>query len=161
MHLEGSCHCRAVRFSLESPHPVPYQRCYCSICRKTQGGGGHAVNLSGRADTLLIEGAEHTARYHAVMRAEDGETRSNAQRVFCSLCGSALWLFDDRWPELIHPFASAIDTALPVPPEHTHLMLGFAPAWVEPRFGPRDQRFDEYPEESIAEWHERLGLQDP
>ncbi len=159
MHLEGSCHCRAVRFSLESRHPVPYQRCYCSICRKTQGGGGYAVNLAGDADTLRVEGREHTARYHAVMREEGEETRSNAERVFCSLCGSALWLFDDSWPELIHPFASAIDTALPVPPEHTHLMLDFAPAWVEPEIRQSDRRFGEYPEESIADWHQRLGLE--
>ena len=159
MHLDGSCHCRAVRFSLESRHPVPYQRCYCSICRKTQGGGGYAVNLAGDADTLQVQGAEHTTRYHAVMRDDAGETRSNAERVFCSLCGSALWLFDDNWPELIHPFASAIDTALPVPPQRTHLMLDAAPAWAEPELKPSDRSFGEYPEESIADWHGRLGLE--
>ena len=57
MLLEGSCHCGAVRFSVESPHPYPYQRCYCSICRKTAGGGGYAINLSGSAETLLVWGA--------------------------------------------------------------------------------------------------------
>ncbi|MNT80597.1 hypothetical protein D3C72_2200840 [compost metagenome] len=59
---------------------------------------------------------------------------------------------------MIHPFASAIDTTLPVPPEHTHLMLGYKPDWVEVDVRPGDQQFDEYPEESIAQWHERLGL---
>jgi len=39
MKLEGSCHCGAVRFSLLSATPYPYQRCYRSICRKTHGGG--------------------------------------------------------------------------------------------------------------------------
>ena len=159
MRLEGSCHCRAVRFSLESRHPVPYQRCYCSICRKTQGGGGYAVNIAGAADTLRVEGAEHAVRYHAVMRDGKGETRSNAERVFCGLCGSALWLFDDAWPELIHPFASAIDTALPVPPARTHLMLDAAPAWVEPELRGTDKRHGAFPEESIADWHRRLGLE--
>lgn len=28
-----------------------------------------------------------------------------------------LWLWDKTWPELIHPFASAIDTELPVAEE--------------------------------------------
>ena len=37
-------------------------------------------------------------------------------------------------------------------------MLGSKAAWVEPTIGPRDQQFAEYPTESIAEWHERLGL---
>jgi hypothetical protein len=31
---------------------------------------------------------------------------------FCSVCGSALWVWDPRWPERVHPFASAIDTDL-------------------------------------------------
>jgi hypothetical protein len=31
---------------------------------------------------------------------------------------------------------------------------------VEPRTDPQDKRFDAYPEESIAAWHERLGLAD-
>ena len=37
MKLEGSCHCGAVRFTVEAPHPYPYCLCYCSICRKTAG----------------------------------------------------------------------------------------------------------------------------
>jgi hypothetical protein len=31
MKLEGSCHCGAVRFSVEAPSPVPFVRCDCSI----------------------------------------------------------------------------------------------------------------------------------
>jgi hypothetical protein len=58
----------------------------------------------------------------------------------------------------VHPLASAIDTPLPKPPERTHLMLGSKAPWVEPAIGPEDQTFDEYPKESIAAWHERLGL---
>ena len=58
----------------------------------------------------------------------------------------------------MHPLAGAIDTPLPTPPERTHLMLGSKAAWVEPAIGPRDRQFTEYPNESIAEWHERLGL---
>ena len=34
MRLEGSCHCGALRFALESKHPYPFNLCYCSICRK-------------------------------------------------------------------------------------------------------------------------------
>jgi hypothetical protein len=45
-----------------------------------------------------------------------------------------------------------------VPPERTHLMLGSKAAWVVPQVGPNDKTFTEYPDESIAEWHERLGL---
>jgi|GEM_PF-4579057 len=31
MLLEGSCHCKSVRFRLESRHPYPFNLCYCSI----------------------------------------------------------------------------------------------------------------------------------
>ena len=157
MQLQGSCHCGAVKFRLRSAHPVPYQRCYCSICRKQQGGGGFAINLGGDAASLRVTGREHVTIYHAKIRnPEDRRAHmSTAERAFCAICGSALWLFSPEWPELIHPFASAIDTELPVPPEHTHLMLEFKPGWVEVQGGRKDRKFDRYPEESIAEWHER------
>ena len=161
MQLEGSCHCGAVSFSVRSRHPYPFNVCYCSICRKTGGSGGYAINLSGDADTLEVEGREHLRVYHAKMREPgEEETESPGERNFCGLCGSALWLWDPRWPELLHPFASAIDTPLPVPPERTHLMLGSKANWVEPRIGSKDKAFDGYPDESIAAWHERLGLSD-
>ncbi len=156
MRLQGACHCGAVRFSVDSPHPYPYQRCYCSICRKTAGGGGYAINLSGRAETLRVEGAEHKGVYHAVI---DGE-QSPGERHFCRHCASALWVYDPRWPALVHPFASAIDSELPTPPERVHLLLDSKPSWVEVEAWEHDQCFAGYPEESIAEWHRRLGLEE-
>lgn len=161
MRLEGSCHCGSVRFALDSHHPYPFNLCYCSICRKTAGGGGYAINLSGEHETLEVEGKENVSVYQAKIRdATTGKIKqSPARRSFCKKCGSALWVWDPRWSELVHPFASAIDTELPVPPERTHLMLGSKASWVEVHAGPRDQQFDAYPEESIADWHKRLGLE--
>lgn len=161
MELNGSCHCGAVAFTLHSDHPYPFNLCYCSICRKTAGAGGYAINIGGESETLKVEGMENISVYQArVPDADTGEMKqSSAQRNFCKKCGSALWVWDPNWPELIHPFASAIDTALPAPPERTHLMLGSKASWVDPRPGPRDQTFDAYPKESIAQWHQRLDLE--
>lgn len=156
MHLEGSCHCGAVRFQVEAPAPYPFNLCYCSICRKTAGGGGFAINLGGRADTLTVHGAEHVNTYHARL----GSGRSPAERRFCRHCGSGLWLYDPRWPDLVHPFASAIDTELPQPPSRTHMMLGSKAGWVPVQPGSEDRCFDEYPDESLADWHQRHGLED-
>ena len=157
--LRGSCRCGAVSFSVESHTQFPYQLCYCSICRKTAGGGGYAINLMADASTLEVTGRESLGVYQAEIADEDGRCeRSEAQRHFCSRCASALWLFDPRWSELVHPFASAIDSDLPVPPSRVHLMLRYKPAWVEPRIGPDDQCFDEYPEQSIEEWHRSRSL---
>lgn len=71
MQLEGSCHCGAVSFSLACAHPYPYQRCYCSICRKTQGGGGFAINLGGDAQSLKVRGRKHISIYHARLKDEE------------------------------------------------------------------------------------------
>lgn len=95
MLLEGSCCCGAVRFRVESPSPYPFNLCYCSICRKTGGGGGYAINLGALSATLEVEGRDHLGVFHARI---DGQ-ESPAERHFCKTCGSALWLYDARWPE--------------------------------------------------------------
>ncbi|MCG8508922.1 MAG: GFA family protein [Rhodospirillales bacterium] len=160
MKLEGSCHCGAVVFRLQSSHPYPFNLCYCSICRKTQGAGGYAINLSGDADSLEVDGADAITVYQVRLSDPGVEPvdLSPAQRNFCKVCGSGLWVWDPRWPELVHPFASAIDSELPAAPEHTHLMLGSKATWVPLHAAPKDRTYDEYPEESIADWHQRLGL---
>jgi hypothetical protein len=160
MKLKGSCHCGQVRFQLESAHPYPFNLCYCSVCRKTAGGGGFAINLGGDAASMKVRGEAHLGIYQAkILGTNRRRQKSPARRHFCKHCGSPLWVWDPRWPELIHPFASAIDTPLPVPPERVHLMLGSKAEWVQPTIAKRDQTYDEYPRESIAEWHQRLKLE--
>jgi hypothetical protein len=156
--LEGGCRCGAVRFTVDSHTPQPFMRCYCSICRKTAGGGGYAINLAAVNETLAIEGRDALSVYRAEIEHGGTCEVSTGQRHFCSRCASALWLYDPAWPELMHPFASAIDSELPVPPESVHIMLAFKPAWVVPQIRPHDACFDEYPEESIEGWHKKRGL---
>lgn len=159
MLLKGSCRCGAVRFTVESHTPVPYQRCYCSICRKQQGGGGYAINLGAINDTLKVEGRETIGVYKAEIDDDEHSCEtSTGERNFCTRCGTALWLYDPNWPDLVHPFASAIDSDLPVAVAHVHLMLKYKASWVEPEIGKNDDIFDLYPDESIEEWHRKRGL---
>jgi hypothetical protein len=160
MKLEGACRCGAVRFTVDSHTPVPYQLCYCSICRKQQGGGGFAINLGADSSTLEITGKRSIGVYRAMIEDEERSVCevSTGERSFCRKCGSALWLYDPTWPELVHPFASAIDTELPKPPQRTHLMLKYKASWVEPDIRKGDLVFDFYPEESLADWHRRTGM---
>ena len=160
MLLRGSYSCGGVRFEVESHTPYPFMRCYCSICRKTQGGGGYAINIMGDAATLKVKGRQHLAVYRARIK-ENGDARaklSPARRHFCARCGSALWVFDPRWKEWVYPFASAIDTPLPKAPEEVELMLAYAAPWADVPKGPRHTHFREYPRESIAGWHKKRGL---
>lgn len=147
MKLQGSCHCGAVHFSVDAYASMPYMRCYCSICRKTAGGGGYAINLGAHAGTLEVEGVENITVYRA--------RPAGAERRFCKICGSALWVWDASWPDLVHPFASAIDTALPEPPKNEHIMLQFKAPWVKVEAGPDDVMFQSYPDLSLADWHRK------
>lgn len=160
MKLQGSCRCGAVSFSVDSHTPAPYQLCYCSICRKQAGGGGFAINLGADARTLKIEGKDAIGIFRASIHDDEhpeGET-SSGERNFCTKCGTALWLFDPSWPDLVHPFASAIDSELPKPSSRVHLMLRYKASWVEPEIREGDERYDLYPELSIADWHKKHGM---
>ena len=163
MHLEGSCHCGRVKFSVQADSPVPFLRCYCSICRKTAGAGGYAINLGARTRTMQLSGRRHLRIYRALVDDGSGTGRheSSARRYFCGHCGSALWVWDPTWPELVHPHAGAIDTPLPTPPEHVHCMVGSKAPWVEIEGRPDDAQFVRYPKLSLAEWHRRHGLASP
>ena len=158
MRLEGSCHCGAVRFSCTSRHPQPYQRCYCSICRKTAGNGGFLVNIEADAHTLEVEGKEHTKVYRAMIERDGKRVPSRHERHFCGECGSHLWAFNAQWPDLLHPVAGAIDTELPTPPDYVHMMTASRPSWVEIEGKDGDARYERYPESSLADWHDARGL---
>ena len=67
-----------------------------------------------------------------------------------------LWLWDPTWPELIHPFAAAIDSKLDVPEEMVCLMAESKPEYVRWPEG-KKKVFEKYPKESLEEWHRREG----
>lgn len=72
--LQGSCHCGAVRFAIETNFPE-LTTCDCSICRRK-----HAlmVKVHESAFTLLAgEGALTAYRFHS----------HTATHYFCSTCG--------------------------------------------------------------------------
>lgn len=68
-----------------------------------------------------------------------------------------LWLWDKTWPELIHPFASAIDTELPVAEEMVCGMGDSKPAYVRWPEGKKSV-YENYGEVSIEGWHKKKGL---
>ncbi|PSS20160.1 hypothetical protein M430DRAFT_101080, partial [Amorphotheca resinae ATCC 22711] len=156
--LEGSCQCGGVEFTLQSHTPVPYQVCACSICRKCGGYGG-CVNLGGIADTLKVtKGQELLKKYTATRdRGKPNAQKCTSERNFCGDCGSMLWLWDKTWPELIHPFASAIDTDLPVAEEMVCVMNNSKPDWVRWPEG-KKTIYETYGETSLEGWHKKNGV---
>lgn len=167
MKIEGSCHCGAVSFSAVTHTPYPFMHCYCSICRKTSGCGGFGINLKADYHTLVIQGEPHLGRYQPWMNDEKTE-RSPGERRFCRECGSAMWVWDPRWPEMFHPHASCIDTPLPKAPEKNHIFMEYAPDWVDiPEASERDHLFYIVGQpretildslETIEDWHKNRNL---
>jgi len=154
MELSGSCHCGVVAFTVRSDSPLPYQRCYCSICRKAGGAGGFAINILADNKSMNIVGREHVVEYRARINGE----LSKQRRYFCVQCGSHMWAWHEGWPDLVHPLASVIDTPLPRPKNFVDIMLASAAPWVPLYQGENIERFPEYPAESIENWHKRHGL---
>ena len=102
MRLKGSCHCGKVKFTVDSAEPVPFMRCYCSICRKTAGAGGYAINLGAVARGMKVTGKRFLGIYRARLpnKGGTGTRLSSARRHFCTYCGSALWVWVQRGPNL-------------------------------------------------------------
>ncbi|EPS32106.1 hypothetical protein PDE_07065 [Penicillium oxalicum 114-2] len=157
MKLDGSCQCGGVEFTLQSNTPVPYQLCACSICRKIGGYVG-CVNLGGIANSLqVLKGQDLIKKYNAIKdRGTPNEEQCSSERNFCSNCSSMLWLWDHHWPELIHPFASAIDTELPEPAEMACIMESSKPKWMRWPEGKKSTH-SLYSKESLEEWHKKHG----
>lgn len=153
MLLEGSCECGAVRFTVHSSTPYPYRTCSCRRCRKTAGSIGAAVNVLADADTLDVGGELAPTRYE--------HPNEPLVTSFCPRCGSALFLEIHGWPQWIYPFASAIDTPLPSPPEFVHVRTAERPEWAPAIGSPGDSTFETNTEESMADWHHRMGVVGP
>ncbi|OBT53883.1 hypothetical protein VE04_04358 [Pseudogymnoascus sp. 24MN13] len=157
MKLEGSCQCGGVEFTVDSNTPVPYQLCPCSICRKVGGNNG-AVDHGAITSSLDIKkGKELIKKYSAIKdRGTKKEQKCTSERSFCSNCSTMLWNYDAEWPELIHPFASAIDTELPVPEEMVCILEGSKPEWV--RWPEGKKVVVKKYHLSLEDWHREKGL---
>lgn len=68
MKLKGSCHCGAVKFEMESKTPQPFMHCYCTICRKTQGGGGCTINIMVLTEVPLTSLPKAKERFQTYMQ---------------------------------------------------------------------------------------------
>ncbi|KIJ60233.1 hypothetical protein HYDPIDRAFT_117506 [Hydnomerulius pinastri MD-312] len=156
--LEGSCHCGAVRFNVQSNTPIPYQLCTCSICRKVGGVGG-SINLGAHASTLEVTGGkEDIGVYKAVLnRDTKKETTASSERRFCTQCSSMLWLYHDEWSDILHPFASAIDSPdLEAPDELIVVKTDSKPDYVRLPEGPK-KVYKRFGGDSLEDWHKKHG----
>jgi hypothetical protein len=101
------------------PHGVPISALLLLDLPQERGRQGYAINIMGLADTLKVKGKNALGVWNAPIDGHKG----SADRHYCKRCGTPLWVSDEQWPELVHPFASAIDAELPKAPSSVHLLL--------------------------------------
>ncbi|KAK4683817.1 hypothetical protein P7C73_g6402, partial [Tremellales sp. Uapishka_1] len=164
VRLEGSCHCKAVKYTVESNTPVPYQMCQCSICRKVGGYMG-SINIMGNTDTLnILRGKDKLKVYVAPMSFDENDQvkeEGKCKRSFCTECSSMLWNYHDEYPDWIYPFASSIDQPNPLPPIPASASLivvkrDSCPASIPIPEGAKAYQ-DFGPGAGIEEWHKKNG----
>jgi hypothetical protein len=92
MHVSGQCLCGEVQFNVDAPS-IWCAHCHCSMCRLAHGAG--FVTWVGYKDTdvEITDAGKRLAWYRSSPEAERG---------FCSRCGSTLFFRSTRWPGELH-----------------------------------------------------------
>jgi len=129
--LTGACGCGAVRFELTEPL-IGAAYCHCTRCQRRTGTAASATALAARGSFRVVEGDEHVGTW-----APD----EGFEKMFCSLCGSAIFGVDpdDRDVALVR--LGAIDGDPGVRPQ-ARQFVAYAAPW-EPIPDDGLPRFDE------------------
>ena len=123
-----------------------------------EGRRAHQVEAQGHYGCHAMRLIPYPRKYTAIKdRGTPNEERCTSKRSFCSNCSTMLWVWDYHWPELIHPFASAIDTELPAADEMVCIMEGSKPAWARWPEGKKTVH-ESYSGSSLEEWHKKHEL---
>ena len=80
--LTGHCLCGAATVRVAGPHDPRPGACHCRMCQRWSGGLFLCFNAS--ADAVIVDGP--------VTRFASSDF---AERAFCSVCGSHLWMRDN------------------------------------------------------------------
>ena len=83
MTLDGHCLCGAVTIRVTGAHDPRPGACHCRMCQRWSGGLFLCFNAD--ADGVTVDGP--VTRY---------ASSDFAERAFCSVCGSHLWMRDTR-----------------------------------------------------------------
>jgi hypothetical protein len=84
MKVDGSCHCRRIRFEAEID-PDRVRICHCTDCQSLSGSAFRIVAPTDEASFRLLEG---TPKLYLKRTSESGAPRVQA---FCSECGTSIY----------------------------------------------------------------------
>jgi len=163
MKLEGSCHCGAVKFTVQSHTPYPYMRCYLldlpqDRWRRRLRDQHHGPRRS-RSPCAARNSSACFARAIRDKANPPRHALGRSPALLCENAAGALWVWD--------PALDGLGVPVRVGDRHTvteaaggagdHARLRRAVGGAIPK-GRGHTHFGEYPEEGIADWHAKRGL---
>lgn len=107
--LDGSCLCGEVTYSCDAD-PIASANCHCQDCQKSTGSAFSTVVMV-PADSFAISG-ETLSIFHTT-GADHGQ---DAQRHFCSNCGSPVATTSDAYPGFVLIKVGTLDDSSLVQP---------------------------------------------
>ncbi|MBT8071613.1 MAG: GFA family protein [Xanthomonadales bacterium] len=90
--VHGGCFCGAVQFSANLPSKW-CAHCHCSMCRKTHGAGYVTWAGFDESQVIVSTGEDKVSWF---------DSSEEAQRGFCSNCGSSMFFRSQRWAGELH-----------------------------------------------------------
>jgi hypothetical protein len=114
---EGGCLCGAVRYEITGA-PKHVSHCHCSRCRRA--AGAPVVTWA----YLPVDRLRITRGAFKVYHSSHG-----VERRFCDHCGSALFYWSSRTPDMIDVAVATLDLPEDFPPDH-HNFAGERIAWL-------------------------------
>ena len=118
--LTGGCGCGAVRFKVREPF-ASANYCHCTRCQRRTGTAASANGRTVPGTFDLVSGEEHLRSW-----APEG----GAEKVFCVLCGSAVFSRGSGDPPAIGVRLGAIDGDPGIAPQWRQY-VAYAASWEE------------------------------
>ena len=86
--LTGSCHCRAVQYTITGEIKT-VANCHCNTCRKTIGAAFQTIAFTEESNLDIRQGRESLAAY---------QVSENATKHFCRTCGTPVFNTHKMFP---------------------------------------------------------------
>jgi hypothetical protein len=115
--LTGGCGCGAVRFEVTAP-PISASYCHCTRCQRRTGTAAAVTARVAPGSFNLVAGEEHVRAW----APDDG-----FEKMFCGLCGSALFSRNPRDPSMIGVRFGAFDRDPGIRPQWRQFVAYAAP----------------------------------
>lgn len=118
--LTGGCGCGAVRFEVSEPF-ASSNYCHCTRCQRRTGTAASANGRTVPGTFRLTAGEEHLRSW---------APKGGAEKLFCSLCGSAVFSRTAGNPPGVGVRLGAVDGDPGIRPQW-HQYVAYAASWEE------------------------------